>query len=292
MARINRAIELLQQSQPIYYTAVTELSYEAGLDSADTWADYLIAEGEHHPFDMAGLRAFMRGLVAAGPTRSGHRTPTVLVTLPTDGSSEQVVRTNAWMAKQALATGVHGLILCHAEQPAGVRAFVEAVRYGSAKLGVGQGLEQGRRGQGGQGPAAAIWGVDEQEYLGLADPWPLNPDGEILLCLKIENRIAVENAEASTMVPGIGAAEWGPGDMGMSFGYTDAHDPPFPPEMKRARDRVFQACKSAGIAFLERMGPDNVIGQIQAGVMIGSCGDEGEEAAEIGRRYTKRAMPW
>ena len=30
MARINRAIELLQQSQPIYYTAVTELSYEAG----------------------------------------------------------------------------------------------------------------------------------------------------------------------------------------------------------------------------------------------------------------------
>ena len=38
------------------------------LTQRDTWADYLIAECEHHPFDMAGLRAFMRGLVAAGPT--------------------------------------------------------------------------------------------------------------------------------------------------------------------------------------------------------------------------------
>lgn len=292
MTRINRAIELLQQGQPIYYTAVTELTYEVGLDSASTWADYLIAECEHHPFDMAGLRAFMRGLVAAGPTRSGHRTPAVLVTLPTDGSSEEVVRTNAWMAKQALATGVHGLILCHAEQPAGVRAFVEAVRYGSAKLGVGQGLGQGHRGQGGQSAAAAIWGVDEQEYIRLADPWPLNPDGEILLCLKIENKTAAENAEASALVPGVGAAEWGPGDMGMSYGYADAHDSPYPPEMQRARDRVFQACESAGIAFLERMGPDNIIDQIKAGVMIGSCGDEGKEAAEIGRRYTKRTMPW
>jgi hypothetical protein len=35
--------------------------------------------------------------------------------------------------------------------------------------------------------------------------------------------------------------------------------------------------------------PDNVIDLIKEGVMIGSAN---QRAAEIGRQYTKRAMPW
>jgi len=50
-----------------------------------------------------------------------------------------------------------------------------------------------------------------------ADPWPLNANGELLLGLKIENRWALSNAEISTKIPGIGFAEWGPGDMGWSL---------------------------------------------------------------------------
>ena len=71
----------------------------------------------------------MRGLVDGGPTRSGHRTPAVIVTLPMDGTDEHAVRANAWMIKQTLAAGVHGLLLCHAETPAAVKAFVDAARY-------------------------------------------------------------------------------------------------------------------------------------------------------------------
>ncbi len=289
MPRINRAIELLEQGQPIYYTGVRDRTYQGGLEAAKTWADYLMYEMEHGPFDIGALHEFMRGLVDGGPTRSGHRTPAVIVTLPTDGTDEHVMRANAWMVKQVLAAGVHGILLCHAETPGAVKAFVEAARYPFQTIGVGQGLDVGRRGSGGQGWAARIWGVSVQEYLRKADVWPLNPEGELMLGLKIENRRALSNVEATLKVPGICFAEWGPGDMGMSFGYPDRHDPPYPPEMEQARARVLAACKANGIFFLNQVRPDTVTAMIDEGVMIGAGN---QEAAEIGRRYTKRTMPW
>ncbi|MBI3973942.1 MAG: hypothetical protein HY332_21905 [Chloroflexi bacterium] len=285
--RINRAIELLEQGQPIYYTGAAEHSYEGGRNAAHTWADYISYEMEHGIWDLGALDAFMRGLVDGGPTRSGHRTPAVIVTLPTDGTSEEVMRANAWMVKQVLARGVHGILLCHAETPGAVRAFVESARYPFAKPA--EGLGDGRRGSGGQGSAARIWGVSAAEYLQKADVWPLNPEGEILLGLKIENKRALANVEASTSVPGIGFAEWGPGDMGMSLGFTDRHDPPYPPEMQQARARVLAACKAAGIAFLNQVRPHTVVDMIAEGVLIGAGG---QEAAEIGRKHTGRTMPW
>ena len=45
-------------------------------------------------------------------------------------------------------------------------------------------------------------------------------------------------------------AEWGPGDMGMSYGYDDQHDPPYPPEMENARHVIKKACDDNGLFFL------------------------------------------
>ena len=283
MARINRAVELLAAGQPVYTTSALDVSYQGGRAAAGTWADYLTIDLEHHPFEPAALRQFMRGLVDAGPTRSGHRTPAVVVTLPTSGESEHVVRANAWMTKQALAAGVHGLLLCHAETPAAVGAFVEHTRFAFQAAGAG------RRGAGGEAFAAEIWGLAKNDYLARADPWPLNPEGELILGLKIENLRALENAEASVAVPGVAFAEWGPGDMGMCFGHMDAHDPPYPPEMAAARARVKAACEQAGVAFLDLVRPDDVARQIDDGVRVGAATGE---AAEIGRRHSGRAMPW
>lgn len=292
MPRVNRAIELLAQGQPIYYESVVERGYEAGRQAAGTWADYLNYDMEHHAFDPAILHDFMRGLVDGGPTRSGHRTPTVIVTLPVGGTSEDVMRANTWMVNQVLAAGVHGILLVHAESPAAVRVFVGATRYPFARADAGQQSGGGRRGSGGQKQAAAIWGLDVVDYLNCADPWPLNPEGELLLGLKIENVRALENVEQTTAVPGIAFAEWGPGDMGMSMGYPDQHDEPYPPEMLAARARVLAACKANNLAFLNTVGAHDVTARIDEGVMIGSASVGGREAAEIGRRHTKRTMPW
>jgi 4-hydroxy-2-oxoheptanedioate aldolase len=151
VARVNRALELLAEDQPVYYQHLDGLGsggYEAGRAAAGTWADYLSYDAEHAPFDAGELRAYVQGLAEAGPTRSGHRTPAVIVSLPVDGSSEAVVRANAWMVHQALAAGIHGLLLCHAETPDAVRAFVEAARYPHLRAGVGPRLGVGRRGSG------------------------------------------------------------------------------------------------------------------------------------------------
>jgi 4-hydroxy-2-oxoheptanedioate aldolase len=291
--RINRAIELLEQGQPIYYTGGhtgARLTYEAGKEMAKTWADYINIGMEHGAFDMAGLDQFMRGLVDGGPTNSGHRTPAVIVEVPVDGGSEEIIRANAWQFRQILARGVHGILLCHAETPGAVKAFVESCRYPFQTLGVGAGLEVGRRGAAGEGSAAPIWSLSTAEYLEKADPWPLNPDGELFLGLKIENRRALANAEQTTRVPGIAFAEWGPGDMGFSFGYRHAPRNPPPPELAEARARVFAACKAAGIAFLDSINPENAAQQIDDGVRISGGGARGEGAA-AGRAHTKREMP-
>jgi 4-hydroxy-2-oxoheptanedioate aldolase len=291
--RINKAVELLEQRQPIYFEFVdtdSACGYDGGRALAKTWADYITYDLEHSALDVHGLMQFMRGLIDGGPTRSGHRTPAVVVTLPMDGIDAATVRANGWMIKQVLATGVHGLLLCHAESPEAVRAFVEAARYAHVAVADSD-LGPGRRGHGGQTRAAETWGIAAGEYLLRADPWPLNPRGELLLGIKVENTRALANVERTTKVPGLAFAEWGPGDMGMSMGYPDQHDEPYPADMQAARARILSACKAAGLAFLEVVTPENVIAKLAEGVMIG-CGPRAREAADIGRKHTRRTLPW
>src|SRR5205814_4293403 len=101
--RINRAIELLADGQPIYYTGShsgTAGTFEQGKKDAQTYADYISYDMEHAPFDVKGLSEYMKGLVAGGPTKSGHRTPAVIVNVPVNGLDEVTVRANAWMFNQ------------------------------------------------------------------------------------------------------------------------------------------------------------------------------------------------
>src|SRR5438477_2374274 len=250
--RINRAIELLSQGQPIYYTGShsgTTGSFEQGKKDAQTWADYISYDMEHAPFDVKGLAEYMRGLAEGGPTKSGHRTPAVIVNVPVNGTDEAAVRANAWMFSQVLATGVHGILLTHADTPGAVRAFVEAVRLPIHKQGVDRGISEGRRGVHGVPTAAPIWGVSTAEYLDKADAWPLNPNGELLLGLKLEDKYALANAEANLRVPGIAFAEWGPGDMALSLGVLGPNAGEAP-AMRAARNKVFAATKANKIFFL------------------------------------------
>tara|TARA_B100000809_G_scaffold181230_1_gene178962 strand:- start:659 stop:1546 length:888 start_codon:yes stop_codon:yes gene_type:complete len=290
--RINRAIELLEQNQTIYYDGGHTghvLTYEQGLKDAHIWADYINIGMEHGSFDMAGLDQYIRGLIDGGPTKSGHRTPAVIVETPVEGSSEEIIRFNAWQFRMVLARGVHGILLCQAETPDAVRAFIESCRYPINMTGVGHGLERGTRGTGSQPTSAPVWGVDADTYVDKAEPWPLNPEGELLLGVKIETVRALSNCELSLAVPGLGFAEWGPGDLHMSFGIKRDPDKPMDPRLLEARDRVKAACDANNLAFLEGATPDNITGKIDEGVRI--IAGHREDTAEVGRSYSKRTMP-
>ena len=290
--RINRAIELLEQDQPIYYFGGHTghvLTRDQGETDAKIWADYINVGMEHGAFNMHGLDEYMRGLIDGGPTNSGHRTPPVIVEPPVDGSSEQTVRFNAWQFRQILARGVHGILLCMAETPDAVRAFVESCRYPPNMIGEGRGLAAGTRGVGSEPSAAHVWGLDNAEYIRRADPWPLNPEGELLLGIKIESARGVHTIEQMLSVPGIGYAEMGPGDLHMSYriprpegAYTD-------PRIIEARDRVEAACEANGVRFLEGATPDNIQQVIDDGARVIS--GQRLDTAEVGRAHTKRTMP-
>ena len=98
--RHNKVIELFEAGQPIYYVGADprKPGYAQGKALAGTWADAINWEMEHGTFDLANLRDFMQGLVDGGPTRSGHRFPTVIVSLPVlgyDASGNQQVNPSA-----------------------------------------------------------------------------------------------------------------------------------------------------------------------------------------------------
>ena len=287
--RINKCIELFERGQPVYYDYASG-GYEEGVANAQTWADYIVYNMEHAPLNFTQLREFMRGLVDGGPTPSGHRTPTVVAIVPVTGIDEATFKGGSWMIQQALAQGVHGVHLCRAQDPEAVKRFIQAARYPFQRT-ARDALGMGVRGWGSHKFAAWVWGIPEEEYLRKADPWPLNPAGEIMLGIKIEDFIALENTEKSVAVPGIAFAEHGPRDMGLSYGYLEGRaDPPVPAETDAAGARVLAACQANRVMFLDNVLPDNVAEQIDRGVMIGA--GRRKDSAEVGRQHTGREMPW
>jgi 4-hydroxy-2-oxoheptanedioate aldolase len=233
----------------------------------------------------------MQGLVDGGPTKSGHRTPAVIATLPVLGISAAHMEANFWVAQQALCCGIHGILLCHAREPEAIKWLVRAARYPNAEPKVAA-LGEGLLGNGSQGYASRIWGISSDEYMAKADPWPLNPNGEFMLGLKIEDKHALANADKVAAVPGIAFAEWGPGDMGISLTLPDGHvaNDQLHPVMREARAKVLAACKKNKLAFLNTVRLDDVEEMIKEGVMIGAGARP--EVADKGRKFTKRQMPW
>ncbi len=309
-SRINRALELLARDQAIYYVGGHSghlLTEAQGREDAQTWADYINVGMEHGSFDMAGLAEYMKGLAAGGPARSGHRTPAVIVEAPVNGTDAANVRFNAWQFRQILGRGVHGILLCQAESADAVRAFVEACRYPhhaagvdpalpspvarlrGAVRGVGMPLGIGTRGRGSEATAAPVWGISTEEYLERCDPWPLSPDGELLLGVKLESPEGIADCEAILAVPGLGFAELGPGDLGLALGYAAVPREPYPPEMQEARARVFAACRKNRVPFLETCTPENIVAKLDEGVRV--IAGHREETAIIGRAHQRRTMP-
>ncbi|HVV28265.1 MAG TPA: hypothetical protein VHC40_09900 [Rhizomicrobium sp.] len=303
--RLNKCIELWEDGQPIYYTGPGigpgVDPYAQGVKMAHTWADAICYDMEHNPLDFTSLRAFMKGIVDGGPTRSGHRMPMVFVSTPIIGLNEAYMWANSWVFSQLLDTGIMGIHLCHARDPKAVEVCASAcIRFPFERPGVPKLAHEGLRGSP-QNGAAAIWGMSQGEYLHKADTWPLNPQGEMIFGVKIEDVHADANVEKTLAVPGITMAEWGPGDHAYSlYGlkvFPEKGEPQGElaalPEMVKVRQRVVDLCKKNNLKFLNAGRPsddsiDSIIKQIKDGALVI---ESNEETAIKGREYTKRKMP-
>jgi 4-hydroxy-2-oxoheptanedioate aldolase len=307
--RINKAIELWEDNQPIYY-GISGLGpgvdpYAQGVRMARTHLDAINVEMEHGALDFSQLREFMRGLVDGGPTASGHRTPSVFVETCIIGLDEAYMRANSWVLQQLLDCGIHGIHMCHARNTKAVQVATQmACRYPFDRPGIPKLPMRGLRGSSAS-YAAQCWGVPLFKYNHLADLWPFNPKGEVIFGVKIEDTIADEQAETTIALPGIAFAEWGPGDHsywldGLSIMddnsiLGDITKLATRPELVKVGENVRQLCKKHNVRFLhispntDSTNPFFVNKEIDEGVMVFETDDEA--TAILGREHSKRKMP-
>ena len=99
--------------------------------------------------------------------------------------------------------------ICHVLNPEAGRAFVACARYPYQTIGRDMGLLEGLRGSGHQEVTSAVWDLEHDEYVRRADPWPLNPEGDLLLGIKLESRHCLPIADDITGVPGISLCDCG-----------------------------------------------------------------------------------
>lgn len=305
--RVNKVIELWEDSQPIYYQdsglGAGIDPYAQGVKMAHTYMDAINVEFEHGAIDFMQLREFMRGLVDGGPTASGHRTPAVFVETCIIGLDEPYARANSWVIEQLLDCGVHGVHICHARDAKAIQVLSQmGCRYPfEDRPGVKPLPMRGLRGSS-AGYAAQVWGVNTNTYCHLADLWPYNPQGELIFGVKIEDTFADQDAEQTLSLPGIAFAEGGPGDhsywvYGLSgLNENGTRNPP-PPDKKAQFDHaiaeVIRLCKKYNIRYLgggstDPNAPNYIHKVIDSGQMVM---ETGEDVAIMGREYSKRKMP-
>lgn len=235
--RLNGVIRALEQGKPTF-TAFSVADVDTALAYSTSKYDGVIFEMEHNPWDAKALRDCLqymlnRRQIAQAASLAPAVTP--MVRIPPNGDEK-----NQWLAKQALDLGAYGIVWPHISTVEQARNAVAACRYprlSSAPRYEPAGLR-------GDGPttAARYWGLTQQEYYARADVWPLNPQGEILVILMIEDTVGIANLDAMLKeVPGIGAVLIGEGDLSQELGFPRQYTHP---NVLAAMAQIVKTCKA------------------------------------------------
>ncbi len=240
--RYNKVIELLEQGKPVFSSG---LVWNGNLDDlifvADSDYDMVLIEMEHEGLSFNNLRVSLQFLLnRRSISQKGNTQPDVvpLVRIPPNSRER-----NQWVIKQALDTGVYGLVLPHLNTVEDARSAVIAARYPQVP-GVADFEPEGQRGWW-QRIAPRYWGLSAQEYYDAADLWPLDPDGNMFLMGIVEEPQGVDNLpDILAQVKGIGAIWAGPGDMSVAMGLRGnaSH-----PDVQANLLRILETCKQFNV---------------------------------------------
>jgi 4-hydroxy-2-oxoheptanedioate aldolase len=240
LPRLNGVIRALESGKHAL-TAFSPADTESALAMSTSNFDGCVFEMEHQPWDTRALRDSLQYMLnRAQIVKQGSVAPLVtpMVRIPVNG-----VEKAQWQAKQALDSGCYGIIWPHISTVEEAYNAVAACRYPrlkSAPLYEPQGIR-------GDGPHGAVryWGIGQQDYYKKADVWPLNPQGEILVIIQIEDTRGVENLDDMLKnVPGIGVVLIGEGDLGQELGYPRQYEHP---ELLKWMKRVVDTCKKHNV---------------------------------------------
>ena len=274
-AYTNKMVELLDTGQTVFGTFVGNTTPDGAIQlSADPRLDFVFYDLEHSVFDVSQMRIFMQFLQSPAATlrrgNPGSDHP-IIVRIPAYGREM-----NQWMVKNILDQGAYGVVVPHIENSEQALNVIRSMRYPHRRTDPDFEPE-GFRGAA-PGNASRFWGLSVPEYQRKADLWPLDPDGNMISWLLIENGPGVENAREIARVPGLSVLSPAPGDLG-SYHNGDME------AVERDVGTVLAACKEFDVVCAITAGPADVEKRIEEGFrVIITSGD----ALDIGRRATAR----
>jgi 4-hydroxy-2-oxoheptanedioate aldolase len=239
LPRLNGVIRALEQGTA--FTAFASPDIDVALAMSTAKYDGIVFEMEHGPWDIRALRDSMqymlnRRQIAASGSVAPAVTP--IVRIPPNGDEK-----NQFFAKQALDLGAYGVVWPHISTVDQAANAVASCRYPRLK-GSPRYEPAGVRGD---GPTSAVryWGVTQQEYYERADVWPLDPKGEILVILLIEDTVGIRNLDDMLRnVPGIGVCLIGEGDLSQELGYPRQYEHP---KVVEAMAEIVSTCKKHNV---------------------------------------------
>ena len=283
--RYNKVIDLLEQGKTVFASG---LVWNGNLDDltfvADSDYDMVMIEMEHEGLSFNNLRVSLQFLLNRQRiAEKGNVQPDVvpLVRIPPNSRER-----NQWIIKQALDTGVYGLVLPHLNTVDEAQAAVVAARYPQVP-GVADFEPVGQRGWW-QRIAPRYWGLTAQEYYDAADLWPLDPNGNLLLMGIVEEPEGVSNLrDILRQVRGIGAIWAGPGDMSVAMGLRGnaGH-----PDVQANLLRILETCKEFDVPCATGANtPEEVALRMDQGFrIIITAPDKSTPGLNEGRRLASR----
>ncbi|MBY6200335.1 HpcH/HpaI aldolase/citrate lyase family protein [Maritalea mobilis] len=213
--------------------------------------DWCLIDGEHGPWDPAGIRNQLIALENTG-TNAVLRVPVA----------------EDWILKQALDLGVQTVLVPMVNSVAEAEAVVRACRY----------PPDGVRGMGAAVARAGAYG-NIPDYAASAND-------EICILVQAESRAAMADLEGIAAVDGVDGVFIGPADLGADMGYRDALDAPeLWAEIQRGIGVIRDAGKSPGIIVF---GDDAEAQMVEWGVTFLGVGSD---ASILAAALKKAAAP-
>ena len=240
LPRLNGVIAAWEKGRPAY-ASFAHPERQLAIEFSTAPYDSVVFEMEHNGWDPNVLQDCLQYLLNRKQIlETGSLAPTVtpIVRIPANGGEN-----NQWLAKQALDRGVYGVVWPHVSSVEQAYNAVSACRYPRPKTAAYY-EPVGMRGDGPH-TCSRYWGLSQQDYYRKADVWPLNPQGEILVILMIEDVQAITNLDDMLRnVPGIGCVLIGEGDLSQELGVPRQYEHPI---VKDAMANIVSICKKNSV---------------------------------------------
>jgi 4-hydroxy-2-oxoheptanedioate aldolase len=241
LPRLNGVVGALEKGRQAL-TTFTPADTEAAIALATAKYDAVVYEMEHNAYDIRAFRDCLQYMLNRRQiAQSGSLAPVVapFARIPPNGGEKA-----QFHAKQVLDLGAYGIIWPHISNVEQAYNAVAACRYPRLKnkpLYEPAGIR-------GDGPTTAVryWGLTQPEYYAKADVWPLDPKGEILVMLMIEDTQGIANlSDILQKVPGIGLILIGEGDLSQELGFPRQYEHP---QVLDAMAHIVKTCRENKVA--------------------------------------------